>query len=122
MPRTPVHRRYCGTLLFPTLAKQEAWAETMKEALLVASVILLLLFNAFVIFQSIQFYRHRHEPFTTALAALESDDTMAVRCWREGTSFSYRIHHAHALSASFICRVRMCTITRTLLSVERLRA
>lgn len=84
MPRTPVHRRYCGTLLFPTLAKQEAWAETMKEALLVASVILLLLFNAFVIFQSIQFYRHRHEPFTTALAALESDDTMAVRVLEGG--------------------------------------
>ena len=32
MPRkNAVHRRYMGTLYFPTLAKRESWAEYMKD-------------------------------------------------------------------------------------------
>ena len=32
MPRkNPVHRRYCGTMYFPTIEKRELWAEYMKD-------------------------------------------------------------------------------------------
>ena len=31
MPRAPMHRRYCGTMYFPTLAKRESWSEYMKD-------------------------------------------------------------------------------------------
>ena len=31
MPRQVAHRRYCGTMFFPTLEKRESWSEYMKD-------------------------------------------------------------------------------------------